>query len=347
MRAPAHERPVVSPPRAFWLVAGGVAAGALMIAAVGVALTERVVAGYEEGATAFNWRDYPTALAELEPLAQQGDWRAQALLGRMYRDGEGVAQDNVRAYHWFDRAAAGGDAESAVARDALAERMTAAEIDKAKGLDDAMPVAGRRVPPAAASPPTLEPPAGPAPFEPAHGRLAQSSGRLDRATIMDLQWQLAVHGYDPGPADGVAGAGTRAAIRDYQADAGLPADGQPTRELLDHLQYAAPSVRNGDPDWEPSTEALAGLGDEPEMLSWPAGEDIADEAPLAGDLMAAYTIAVQEELAARGYEVGSVDGVAGAHTSRSIRRYQSDAGLAVDGEVSLDLVNHLRLIAAN
>src|SRR5262249_54340668 len=58
----------------------------------------------------------------------------------------------------------------------------------------------------------------------------------------DLQWQLAVHGYDPGPADGSFGPRTEAAIRQYQADAGLPVDGQPSPQLLDHLQYEPPTV---------------------------------------------------------------------------------------------------------
>src|SRR3546814_13764873 len=32
---------------------------------------------------------------------------------------------------------------------------------------------------------------------------------LDRQGLVDLQWQLALHGYDPGPAGGVARSGAR------------------------------------------------------------------------------------------------------------------------------------------
>ena len=70
---------------------------------------------------------------------------------------------------------------------------------------------------------------------------------LDRAEIHDLQWQLALHGYDPGSPDGVAGPRTRAAVRQYQADAGLPVDGEASASVLNHLQYTTPPVLNQRP----------------------------------------------------------------------------------------------------
>jgi S1-C subfamily serine protease len=55
---------------------------------------------------------------------------------------------------------------------------------------------------------------------------------------------LADLGYDPGPFDGVVGPRTRAAIRDFQADAGLPVDGQISDELHAALTDAASSGRS-------------------------------------------------------------------------------------------------------
>lgn len=52
---------------------------------------------------------------------------------------------------------------------------------------------------------------------------APAPGRV--ATIRDVQAALAALGYDPGPADGTVGTKTRAAVRAYQADAGLSVDG--------------------------------------------------------------------------------------------------------------------------
>ncbi len=56
---------------------------------------------------------------------------------------------------------------------------------------------------------------------------------LDQMTA--LQEKLAALGYDVGKIDGILGAGTRAAVQKEQVRLGLPADGWPTRALLDAL----------------------------------------------------------------------------------------------------------------
>lgn len=50
-----------------------------------------------------------------------------------------------------------------------------------------------------------------------------------------LQEKLAALGHDVGQIDGILGAGTRTAVQKEQARLGLPADGWPTRALLDAL----------------------------------------------------------------------------------------------------------------
>jgi membrane-bound lytic murein transglycosylase B len=59
---------------------------------------------------------------------------------------------------------------------------------------------------------------------------------LTGAQVEELQRLLAQKGYDPGDIDGKAGPGTRDAIRAYQADKGLPADGNPSTAILDFLK---------------------------------------------------------------------------------------------------------------
>jgi lytic murein transglycosylase len=59
---------------------------------------------------------------------------------------------------------------------------------------------------------------------------------FSQAEAKQLQQLLAKRGYDVGKIDGVIGASTRVAIREMQQKFGLPADGYPTPELLDHLQ---------------------------------------------------------------------------------------------------------------
>jgi membrane-bound lytic murein transglycosylase B len=59
---------------------------------------------------------------------------------------------------------------------------------------------------------------------------------LSGAQVEELQRLLAQKGYDPGGIDGMAGPGTRDAIRAYQSDKGLPADGNPSTAILDFLK---------------------------------------------------------------------------------------------------------------
>lgn len=54
--------------------------------------------------------------------------------------------------------------------------------------------------------------------------------------VEDVQVALGQAGYNPGPADGVIGPRTRAAISDYQRANGMMADGMPSSSLLEHLR---------------------------------------------------------------------------------------------------------------
>ncbi len=60
---------------------------------------------YEEGYAAYLRHDYATALQVWQPLADQGNTAAQAGLGIMYVDGDGVAQDYTEAAKWIRKAA--------------------------------------------------------------------------------------------------------------------------------------------------------------------------------------------------------------------------------------------------
>ena len=66
-----------------------------------------------------------------------------------------------------------------------------------------------------------------------------AAGNPDPALSLDqmtaLQEKLAALGHDVGKIDGILGAGTRSAVQKEQVRLGLPADGWPTRALLDAL----------------------------------------------------------------------------------------------------------------
>ena len=74
-------------------------------------------------------------LEETRARAEQGNARAQELLGIRYAAGTGLPVDNVLAYMWLNLAAAQGQSAGApVFRDLTAERMTSEQIAEAQRL---------------------------------------------------------------------------------------------------------------------------------------------------------------------------------------------------------------------
>jgi len=74
------------------------------------------------------------ALFWFSQAAEQQDALAFAKLGLMYAQGRGVLQDFIQAHMWYNLSAAHGENRSAEARDALAQRMTPAQIAEAQRL---------------------------------------------------------------------------------------------------------------------------------------------------------------------------------------------------------------------
>jgi osmotically inducible lipoprotein OsmB len=69
----------------------------------------------------------------------------------------------------------------------------------------------------------------------ANASQVQASAETSQLT-KNVQSGLAKLGYDPGPADGIAGAKTRAAIREYQGYANLAVDGNVSPQLWQHIK---------------------------------------------------------------------------------------------------------------
>lgn len=69
-------------------------------------------AGFAEGASAYNARNYALALKEITPLAKAGHADAQHLLGLMYYMGRGVTRDYKQAFAWHQKAASQGKADA-------------------------------------------------------------------------------------------------------------------------------------------------------------------------------------------------------------------------------------------
>lgn len=79
---------------------------------IALSLHASAMAGFTEGANAYNARNYSQALKEVTPLAKAGHADAQHLLGLMYYMGRGVARDYKQAMIWHRKAAQQGKADA-------------------------------------------------------------------------------------------------------------------------------------------------------------------------------------------------------------------------------------------
>ena len=72
---------------------------ALMFVLIGTQVTAQ---DYYKGLGAYESQDFEVALKELKPLAEQGNVKAQELVGLMYYLGKGnIPKDSTEAYKWF------------------------------------------------------------------------------------------------------------------------------------------------------------------------------------------------------------------------------------------------------
>jgi TPR repeat protein len=89
---------------------------------------------WEDGMAAYNRGDYMPAFHLFRPLAEQGNAKAQNVLGVMFRKGEGVAKNPARARMWFSFAAKRGDTKAKAELREVSRTMTAQEISQAEAM---------------------------------------------------------------------------------------------------------------------------------------------------------------------------------------------------------------------
>lgn len=79
-------------------------------------------------------QDFDQAAYWYRKAAEQEDTLGQYALDAMYYQGHGVPQDYVTTLMWINLSIAGGDSGHVEARDSLTEKMTPAQIVKARRL---------------------------------------------------------------------------------------------------------------------------------------------------------------------------------------------------------------------
>ncbi len=109
--------------------------GAVLFAATLSSGVSAALAGpWEDGMAAYNRGDYAPAMQLFRPLARQGNAKAQAVIGTMYRRGQGVAKSSAHAFMWLSIAAARGDADARTEMTEMSRSMSAAELAQAREM---------------------------------------------------------------------------------------------------------------------------------------------------------------------------------------------------------------------
>lgn len=168
-------------------------------------------------------------------------------------------------------------------------------------------------------------PATPAAAQPVNGQSADAAaGIMVPVTnnmpdvVRGVQRELNARGYEAGQPDGVIGLVTRAAIMAYEQDYGLPLTGSPTQDLLSRIVLGSSAPQPSKPLGNRTT------GREAETV----------------------IRNVKQQLTARGYAPGKIDGTPSEQLARAIREFEIDQKLPETGRISAPLVSRLARLQA-
>jgi peptidoglycan hydrolase-like protein with peptidoglycan-binding domain len=148
---------------------------------------------------------------------------------------------------------------------------------------------------------------------------APSPARSEAQVVMDIQNALKQRGYYDGALDGIWGAKTDAAARDFVQAAGLKIDVTPGEGLLKALSTASakPAAAPAVPQQAPGDPIAAVLAPSKRVL------------------------AIQRALSDFGYGQIKPTGVYDEDTRTAIEKFERDRRLPVDGRISEDFVRDL------
>lgn len=333
-------------------------------------LSASAAANYAGGISAYERQNYWLAHQQFEQSALAGDADSQYMLGELYANGQGVNQDFVEAHMWYNLAAARGRANAAQARDALAKRMTREQIAQAQQR------ATQATRPAQATTPSAQaaPAASGLPSSYSVLNVQRALDRLDfdpgpQDGVMGSRTRAAIRGYQRSSGLTVTGQPSASLYQDLRtsisaraeapASAGAAPSSRPTAgepaassHLIGNVQSELRragydlsvsgtmdlATRSAIIDFQTQTGATI-TGHPSESLlaslrSRPGQASATDRAQVVQG--------IQQELNRRGYDAGPADGTVGPKTRVAIQTYQSDAGLAITGEPSAQLLTDLR-----
>lgn len=182
-------------------------------------------------------RNFARAAIWFRKAAELGLADSQYNLGILSERGLGTRKNVIEAYKWFAIAARNGDQEASSRKAVLEQTLAGQDLVKARLAAQTWQAApmvtiANKVTAPKGGWKNLDRAAKPAP-----GPAAQPA--LGREAIIETQKLLNQIGYTAGPADGVLGAQTREAIREFQSGNAMKVTGAVSTALLDKLRIAA------------------------------------------------------------------------------------------------------------
>lgn len=162
---------------------------------------------------------------------------------------------------------------------------------------------------------------------------APAPARQPQPVVADVQRELARRGFYDGPADGLTGPKTEAAVRAFEQSARLRVTGEANEAVLTQIRRSGASANAGNGGMLPPA-SVPGSGDVTGAIRPPGAVP-----------SSARVLGVQRTLAKLGYGPLKVTGQASPETRQAVQRFERDRGLPVDGEMSDRMVRELAAVS--
>jgi localization factor PodJL len=165
-------------------------------------------------------QEFDLAAKWFEEAAARGMTDSQFNLGMLYARGLGVPQSLEDSFKWFGIAAKSGDADASKARDDVARSLDAETMTRLTDIVNNF------------QPTPIDLTANFAPIGTWSNAFDPGESIASRDIVASVQKALGKLGYDVGTPDGIAGAKTQSAIKQFEQATGMSAVGQINPRLL-------------------------------------------------------------------------------------------------------------------
>lgn len=163
--------------------------------------------------------------------------------------------------------------------------------------------------------------------------------------VRQVQAGLAARGLYDGPADGLTGPRTEAAILFFEQTEGMEETGEASAVILERLNAVASAPEESDADLQTASTAKAPEDEVAALIA--ADEDVPAVAiPAERPPSPALVMKIQKALSGMAYANVEIDGIPGDATRAAIRAFEKSYRLPVTGEPSERVLDKLKSIGA-